>query len=56
MSSRSEVSAVNIDNICRRCRVLTGKKPCDKPCSDWHKLLNAELKKTKKGVNYENKH
>jgi hypothetical protein len=37
-------SKITIDNICHRCRVLTGRKPCDKPCKDWNKLLDKELK------------
>lgn len=37
-------SKTTIDNICHRCRVLTGRKPCDKPCKDWNKLLDKELK------------
>lgn len=33
-----------IDNICHKCRVLTGRKPCDKPCKDFNNLLEKELK------------
>lgn len=41
-------SSVTIDNICKRCRILSKRKPCDKPCKDWYKLLDKMLKGAEK--------
>ncbi|MBQ3220082.1 MAG: hypothetical protein IJB32_05805 [Clostridia bacterium] len=35
------MSKITIDNICRLCRLHSGKKtPCETPCKEWNDLLD----------------
>ena len=44
------MSKITIDNICRLCRLHSGKKtPCETPCKEWNDLLDNLLKENDSG-------